>query len=48
MSVWAAVSGAPDSITGISVDSALVASAGEFRRDSTSIFESYTQVGNQL
>ena len=43
-----AVSGAPDSITVISVDSALVASAGEFRRDSTTIFESYTQVGNQL
>ena len=41
-------SGAPDSVTVISVDSALVANAGEFRRDSTSILESYTPVGRQL
>jgi TolB-like protein len=40
--------GAPDSVTVISVDAALAASSGDFRRDSTSIFESYTRVGNQL
>ena len=34
--------------TVISVDPNLVSRAGEFRRDSTRIFESYTQVGRQL
>ena len=36
---------AGDSITVISVDPSLVSRAGEFRRDSTRIFESYTQRG---
>ena len=36
------------SLTVISVDPDLVLSSGEFRRDSTSIFESYTPVGRQL
>ena len=36
------------SLTVISVDPDLVSSSREFRRDSTSIFESYTQVGRQL
>ena len=40
--------GAEDSITVISVDPSLVSSAAEFRRDSTSISESFTQVGRQL
>jgi TolB-like protein len=40
--------GAPDAVTVISVDSALVASAGDFRRDSTAILDSYTPVGSQL
>ena len=39
---------AGDSITVISVDPNLVSRAGEFRRDSTRILESYTQVGRQL
>ena len=39
---------AGDPITVISVDPNLVSRAGEFRRDSTRIFESYTQVGRQL
>ena len=39
---------AGDSITVISVDPSLVSRAGEFRRDSTRIFESYTRVGRQL
>ncbi len=37
-----------DSVTIISVDPNIVSSFGEFRRDSTSIFESFTQVGRQL
>jgi len=37
-----------DSVTVISVDPNIVSSFGEFRRDSTSIFESYTHVGRQL
>ena len=39
---------AQDTLTVISVDPNLVARSGEFRRDSTRIFESYTQVGRQL
>jgi len=39
---------AEDSIMVISVDPALLSSSGAFRRDSTSIFESYTQIGRQL
>ena len=39
---------AGDSIAVISVDPNLVSRAGEFRRDSTRIFESYTHVGRQL
>ena len=39
---------AGDSITVISVDPDIVSSASEFRRDSTSISESFTQVGRQL
>ena len=39
---------AGDSITVISVDPSLVSRAGEFRRDCTRIFESYTRVGRQL
>ena len=39
---------ARDTLTVISVDPNLVARSGEFRRDSTRIFESYTQVGRQL
>ena len=39
---------AGDPLSVISVDPNLVARAGEFRRDSTGIFESYTQVGRQL
>ena len=39
---------AGDSITVISVDPNLVARAGEFRRDSTRILESFTEVGRQL
>ena len=39
---------AGDTLTIISVDPNLVSRSGEFRRDSTRIFESYTQVGRQL
>ena len=39
---------ARDTLTVISVDPNLVARSSEFRRDSTRIFESYTQVGRQL
>ena len=39
---------AEDSIIVISVDPALLSSSGAFRRDSTSIFESFTQIGRQL
>ena len=39
---------AGDTLTVISVDPNLVTRTGEFRRDSTRIFESYTQVGRQL
>ena len=37
-----------DSLTVISVDPGLMATPGEFRRDSTSIFESLTPVGRRL
>ena len=39
---------AGEAVTVISVDPALLSRSGEFRRDSTSIFESYTQVGRRL